>query len=399
MYKMSEKTLTNNMYLIAFGIYIVTSVFKTTMFTVPNMLYVFLNIIALSIILFKIVFLDNHSEKQIILYAFILFCAIAIYLYSRYNVIDLTIILMGSKNIQLSKAVKIYFFITFFILIITIIAAKIGIVENLQYYRTDGTLRQSFGIVYTTDFSAHIFYLILAYCYIKKKIGWLDALIFVSLGMFVLEYCDARLDAISIFLTSAFFLYIRFRSKTKLGIISRKLLIVSLPICIIISIGLTMIYNNNSYNSNLNSLDSALSGRLFYGAKGISMYGFSTFGQKIDMQGSGGTTEKVDNYFFIDCSYLQIALRNGVIFLLVVCLLFVYSCKKYIENGNIKIPLILALIAINSMVAHHFLDLAYNPFLLMILAPIEKDIYITFSKHESLEFKRKIIGKNEELSV
>ncbi|MDF2884832.1 MAG: hypothetical protein K0R54_5402 [Clostridiaceae bacterium] len=390
----SKKSLSEIIYIIGFSIYIISDVLKTTMFTthIPNSIYTLLHIFAVSIVFVKIIAFNTYTFKRIIIYMVLGFCALLIYFYSKYfDVIALTVILIGAQNISLKKIVKSYFSITTFIVILAIISSKLGIIENLQYLRLDGTVRESFGIVYTTDFSAHIFYLILSYCYIKKKkVSYFDILTFIFLGIFVFKYCDARLDTISIILTSLVFLWIRIKSKFKFGKISKALLVYSLPICIVISIGATLAYNHNQYNDKLIFLNEILSGRLSLGSYGINTYGFSLFGQPITMFGNGGAVEQISNYFYIDCSYLLIALRNGTVFLLTICTLLVLGCKGHIKNGNIKLPLIIGLIAINSMVAHHFLDLAYNPFILMIATPVEAEIYEVFTKYK---FRTKSINK------
>ena len=81
------------------------------------------------------------------------------------------------------------------------ISALSGIIPNLIYRREQvtGTIRQSFGIVYPTDFAAHVLYLVLAYCYLFfKRITIKSYLFFCLLAYLLIYFCDARLSALSL---------------------------------------------------------------------------------------------------------------------------------------------------------------------------------------------------------
>ena len=89
-------------------------------------------------------------------------------------------------------------------------------------------------------------------------------------------------------------------------------------------------------------------------------------GQKIDMIGAGGTTIFPDNYFFIDCSYILVCLRYGVIALLLLLIVYSLSCIK--NKKDIYFLYAITLVSINCVIAHHILELEYNPFALAILS-------------------------------
>lgn len=374
----TKKTISDNLYILGFILYIILSVIETTMFSshIPRKVYSLARIASMGIISFKIIAFEIYNLKQLILYSIFACCIFLVYVFSDYtNVIYLSIILLGAKDVSIKKIIKSYFVVVSILILITMISAKLGIIENLQFFRDDGKIRESFGAIYPTDFAAHIFYLILSYCYIKKsKVSYANVSIFILIALLLYKYCDTRLDSLSIIFISLTFLLVKFERNIKLGRISKFLLIYSLPIFAIISIGTTFIYKYNQFNPKLMRLNEILSGRLNLGSLGIDIYGFSLFGQQVLMKGNGGTIEKVSDYFFIDCSYLLIMLKNGVVFSLIICIAFVLSCKKNIDKGNMKLPIIVALIGINSMVAHHFLELAYNPFLVMIVTPLESEI-------------------------
>ena len=391
--------LSKYIYMFTLVMYLTVSILRTTMFETyfPEKLYPVVRMVMIGIILLKLIFLDAYSFKNIIYYTILGICIVFVYIFSTYNnIFDLFFLLLGAKKIEPNKIIKTYFIVALFLMIITFISSKIGIIENLQYYRPqNGKMREAFGTIYPTDFGAHVFYLVLSYCYIKRKsISLGNIIVFILMSLFLIEYCDARLDAICIMLACVLFVINRLNSKLYLSKISKYILRNSIIFAAIISIGITILYNMNPNNLTLLSLNKFLSDRLQLGSMAIDNYGFSIFGQHILTNGYGGSTDYLENYFFIDCSYLSIALRNGILFLTIILMCFKFLCKKNLEHGNTKLPIIIALISLNSMVAHHFLDLAYNPFLILIATPITDEIYENMKHKIKFDFSfRKVISQ------
>lgn len=376
--------LSELLYLTGFSIYTALAVLQTTMFNVyiNNEISKMIRIFFITIVIVKILLFDAYNKKQLLLIFLISISYIGCWLKNDYSLIlDLVFLIIGSNNISLKKIVKMHFYISMIITILAIIAVNLGIIEHIIYYR-NGMARYAFGSIYCTDFAARIFYLIVSYCYIKfSKLSNFNILVFMLLGGFVFYYSDARLDSLSIFITSIIFLYIIMKRNLNTNInlfnnfIIKSILIFSVPLCAIFSIILTNMYSLS--NNKMVLLNQILSRRLYLGKMGINMYGFKLLGQKITMIGHGGTNGQTDNYFFIDCSYLNIALRFGIIILIILCSYCVIINKKCFKNKEPLIPIIISIIAINSLVAHHFIDIAYNPFIIALFATIESNEYFT----------------------
>ena len=115
-----------------------------------------------------------------------------------------------------------------------------------------------------------------------------------------------------------------------------------------------------------------LSDRLRLGNKALQDYGLTLFGQSVPMNGNGSSLFGWGDYFYIDSSYLLAFLCYGVIFLLMVFLIHYWCCKKYSED--IYYLVIITVIVVNCVVAHHMIDIAYNPFYLALLASRNKQV-------------------------
>ena len=165
----------------------------------------------------------------------------------------------------------------------------------------------------------------------------------------------------------AFGIY-KFRSKyckkKNIKILGNKLIVllsVSPVLCAAVMILSSMFYS--AENIVTYSLDMLLTHRLYLGKKGIEVYGFSLFGQWVPMQGNGGTVETQTNYFFLDSSYLFILLQYGIlIFALILIIILFINYRAQINRDYILI-IAVGIMAVQCMVEHHLMDVAYNPFL------------------------------------
>ena len=247
-------------------------------------------------------------------------------------------------------------------------------------------MRQAFGCVYTTDFASHIFYIALVIFYLKgNRLRWFHYVALIVVAGLVYHFCNTRLDCISMVLTALLFgigNYITqsIQKPTAFSLLWNKLWSFAspwiMPAFAALSFFATLSYNNgeSAFWSKVNMLVTA---RLSLGIIGIKNYGFTLFGQKIDMIGAGGTTIFPDNYFFIDCSYILVCLRYGVIALLLLLIVYSLSCIK--NKKDIYFLYAITLVSINCVIAHHILELEYNPFALALLSQCVRPISDNFS--------------------
>ncbi|MGG7142773.1 hypothetical protein ACQPVP_04840 [Clostridium nigeriense] len=367
--------LSDLIYYIAYFLYLTKMVITTTMFNehLGRIVTVPITLICLGLLLIKILLLNEYSKKNFIIMGILTLCAGLTYINSSYNdLIFLVLFIIGANNVNFKNIVKIFLAVRISILLIAMLSAKLGLIEDIIYIR-EGKIRQSFGSLYPTDFAAGVFFIALAYLYIKcEKLKIRDVIIFVFLGIGVSYFCDARVDSICIFGIAIYSLFkVMYNKKENLKInkFLNVILSSSMIICTAFSIIISIIYNNS--NKIMLFLNKLLSNRLELAKKGIDKYGFTLFGQRVDMVGNGGSTSvNPTEYFFIDSSYLFVALRYGMIALIIFCILFTIYIKKTIDLGEITIAFIIMIIAINSIVAHRLLDIAYNPFLLVFFAKI-----------------------------
>ncbi|WP_304817925.1 hypothetical protein [Faecalibaculum rodentium] len=95
-----------------------------------------------------------------------------------------------------------------------------------------------------------------------------------------------------------------------------KLVILWLPVVLtIVAILLAGLYQDSGFMAKLNDI---LSGRLANAAEAWQKYGLTLFGQNIVWTGQGITYKPSMHYLYVDCSYLNVLLNYGLVFLLLV---------------------------------------------------------------------------------
>lgn len=95
-----------------------------------------------------------------------------------------------------------------------------------------------------------------------------------------------------------------------------KLVILWLPVILtVVAMLLAGLYQDTGFMGKLNDI---LSGRLANAAEAWQKYGLTLFGQNIVWTGQGITYKPSMHYLYVDCSYLNVLLNYGLVFLLLV---------------------------------------------------------------------------------
>lgn len=379
---MRDPYIGNQLFLVSFAIYQAMCMWDTTMFPLPFRVELLGKAIALGIVLFKILLYDGYNLLKLVGLMVIGVCtAITVYTAGYLPAFVWVVYLAGSRNISFKKILEVYLVITGAGMVMAYVASMIGVIENLQYVTEKRGIRNSFGIIYPTDFAAHIFYMILIGFYLKgerlRAYHYIGAIVTAVL---IYHFCNARLDSVSILLTTALFgtgniilctRYVgrRIQRLWKKGWINISPFI--MPICAMIALGLTYAYGmETNPNGKLHELNQFSGSRLRLGWEGIQNYGIHFLGRNVEMIGYGGTTRKLASYSFIDSSYINLLLRAGAIFMVAVLILYALSCRKNCHDPYFLY--MIALVSVNCIVAHHLVEPAYNPLLLAAFAEYDR---------------------------
>lgn len=370
------------MYLASFVLFVSYFFLNTTTFQIvwPDNFYVNIRTMMIVLTLIRVGYSQKYSfEETILVFVIGIIFLSAWYRNDYLELLDILIVILGAKGISFKRLLKVYFIVSSVLLLYTIGSSLLGHVENWIYYEEGRRARNSFGIVYPTDFSAHIFYILISYVYLRKgKLKYFELGFLFLAGFFVYWFCDARLNTICITGMAVVFLFYKICEQKQYSnkfFIEREFLsgclALSTLICCIVMIGLSLAYSHDNVWSVW--MDGVLNRRLQFGKKGIDIYGFSLWGKYIPQRGMGGNRGKVEFYFFLDSSYLGIALKYGLMVLGVILLIWLCIGLKAKRDQDIVLLLILAIISVQCMVEHHMIEIAYNPFFMVLFANLERN--------------------------
>lgn len=370
------------LFYVAFCLYLCKQGISTTMFFYYDYAYNYvfgfysqwLVIILLSL---KIILWDHCTAKQMLYSVLLVSIAAIVSVFStQMDPIIWGLFVLGARNISAEKILRLYFLITGALTIVAFSASQIGVIPDLVYKSAEG-VRHSFGIVYPTDLAAHVFGLVMVWLYLHRgRLRMLHITVILVVTVVLFSLCRTKLDcgmiifAVILFMciqkmenNSSVQLYMKYREKReeKKWFLFQGLMYFMFAA---FSFLVTVLYNGN--NQLLGRFFSTLEARLILGKRGLQEMGVKLLGQYVIMIGGGGRTDSFEGYNFIDCSYLNILIRYGPLFFLAVLLILTIMCYRFRKNWYMST--VLFCWGINAVIAHHLLEITYNPFPLLLLA-------------------------------
>lgn len=369
----------NTFYLVAFTFYLMNTFLNHTMYNSLSsyglMKIVFFSAVILFLVL-KVLFIDSFTLKEIILYSLIilLVCVISLKSGDR-QLITLTMIVLGAKNVNFRNVLITFFITTILLLIFTYLSTVFDIIPNLEYFRVrDGVFRSrsAFGTIYPTVFAAYLQALVMSYAYLMntKKLrnhGFLLMLSMLCIYI-VLEFADARMSGYSIVLFLVIYYGCIFFLK---NIYQHKLMITLITLTYFVGF-VTIFYLSYYYTPEKDifvQINSALSGRLALGYKAFQEYSVPLLGQKVEFIGLGGAVQDMtEDYNYVDSSYLQFMMKYGLIFTLLSIVSFMCLTYHRLKLNDYKFIAIIIMISLNSMIEDRLLDISINVYWILMVA-------------------------------
>ena len=284
------------------------------------------------------------------------------------------LILCSSRHAKFDKIAKITVIIEVFVLSLTIVLAKIGIIEN--YINYEYRVREYLGFLYALFPSMILFNITCLVIYLNrekniKKIIYKVILLLVA-NVFVYKLTNSRLSfACSIFLLICFCLFKTIPNlleKISNWKIYKVLSSYSFIICCILSILIMLVYNPEV--TWMNKLSEILGNRIYLMRTSFDRYGFKLFGIK-DIAWVGSGLNKygklnLGEYLYVDNLYINILQKFGLFFLIVMLILITVTLLKCHDEKKYLIIFILFLISLRCLIDDLQLHLYYNTFLFII---------------------------------
>lgn len=373
--KIKDNALWEKVYLIILGIYLTIDVLNTTMFNIkwPSRIgYVQFAMIGAYTIckLICFTYLKKYKwyELTFSIIIIVLFTIPAVFTTSYSYLFGIAFLIVGAKDVDFYKILKVYIAVVVIIMSAAFVASMTGIIENLQITDPNKGIRNSFGSIYPTDFGAHIFYLFGAWACLRDKIiKWPELVVMLIIVSVVFIFSKPVTSTACIAILIVLCITNKYTGGTSFP---DKICVYSTAIFAGAYLLMQKIYD--PLNIYWSEFDHKISLRLYYTYQILQKYSMKLFGQDIKENGYGGKHKLTEDYMFLDDSYMAIAMKYGVVILIITLFILCIGQKRALDAKKRIIIYVGGIIALHSFMEHHLLEVAYNPLLLLIFANINK---------------------------
>lgn len=343
-----------------------TSMLAPVLPNIPNVVPFF----AVLLLAMRFAYIHHYSISYLIFAPILLFAGGMVYYKTgNLNALMYMFLLVFLYKAEMESVLKIYSVVALFFIVLIVFLAVIGAIPNLQFVQSRSAgvvVRNSFGFIYPTDFASHCFYLFIAWGYLlREKYIFIRTIVGLSLAFFILKFCDARLNALSVLAATLIFIIMYYTKEREFKVYSIMPYFALIFSTFMFYVSYFFTWSSSFY-VNLNNLFSM---RLFLGKNALDTYGLPLFGKAgVKFIGYGGTTESVHSYNYVDSSYIQMLFYYGLIPVVLLVLIYVFASKKVHKQKKYLFLALLSLITINCMIEAFWIRPGYNIFMFTIFA-------------------------------
>lgn len=316
------------------------------------------------------------SRKEYSINEIVFFCILfAVFLISGFNIqhkfFFLTAILLISTVRADSVSIsEVSLCIQSVILFVVVFLSQIGLLED-KIFNPETRSRHILGFNWITVAPILFFFICLLYIYIRsEKFKWYEAIVLELINYYFYHMTNTRMTFL---LCSVVIIFFTVQSLWKglFGYLKKLNWVYFIIPIVLVIVSIVAAYFYNPDNSIFLKANSILSGRLQLGHDALHYYKFPLFGQAIIWNGFGLLNDGiVDNYNYVDCSYLQIGMWYGAFVLILLIAIYMYGIYKSIKANNYWAVFVFLFVLVHSMTEPHLINVAVNATVLLPLSDI-----------------------------
>ena len=316
------------------------------------------------------------SRKEYSINEIVFFCVLfAVFFISGFNIqhkfFFLTaILLISTVRADAVSISKISLCIQSVILFVVVFLSQIGLFED-KIFNPETRSRHILGFNWITVAPILFFFICLLYIYIRsEKFKWYEAIVLELINYYFYHMTNTRMTFL---LCSVVIIFFTVQSLWKgfFGYLKKLNWVYFIIPIVLVIVSIVAAYFYNPDNSIFLKANSILSGRLQLGHDALHYYKFPLFGQVIIWNGFGLLNDGiVDNYNYVDCSYLQIGMWYGVFVLILLIAIYMYGIYKSIKANNYWAVFVFLFVLVHSMTEPHLINVAVNAIVLLPLSDI-----------------------------
>ncbi|MEK1395781.1 polymerase [Limosilactobacillus fermentum] len=373
-----------HVYLLAFSLYfvpafLIDSTYTTLLSWSELRLITYL---VIPLLIFKIYVMDEWQVSGKLVITALLVASIISWRTAQYPELMVTMaFVLGARGVDFKQVARWYLYLSVTLLLVIAATSLVNIVPNLVYVSNLRPNRYGLGMAYTTFVASHLFFSALAYCYVRfGKLKWFDYIGIAVVATIAMVYTDTRLDFYAMLLMiPVMWVTQRAAEEKRFSRMIASFWWMAMPVLAVITI--TAAYFFDDSNHIYRKFNELLSGRLSLSRKAFRLYDPNLIGRFIHEKSFGGVKGKTfanqnqnglsADYFYIDSSFVRMLLLWGLIIFVLFIVIMTFIAIVSTVQKEYALSAIVMLVAINSMVEPHAVQLIYNVFILASIPQLE----------------------------
>lgn len=279
--------------------------------------------------------------------------------------INVLLLVFSARDIEFKKLLGTFSLATFSVLIVTILASKMGIISNMLM-SAEGGYRYSLGFNYVSFASQRMFFALCSYLMFRgKKISYLEllALLMSTIYMYQQTSTTSPLYLSLLILTYALFSLKLF----KFDFIDSNVLTTNIAkYAFILALAITLYFCFYSTGDLFYLINQFTHNRLRLSVQGFRNFGVSLLGRPISFTTMDIFGNYASNYNFIDSSFVQLLVIDGLAVSVFMLAALTRVMNYFVVNRKDIILACLGVMVIHGMFDPQMLVLRYSPLILLI---------------------------------
>jgi len=378
----------NLIFIISYFVFLFCTAYSQTEFentydaTVINLLQG----LAIFLIVFKFLSDDKINANHLLLWIVILFfCLIISFKTTNVKiVIPIIAYIIAGSNVSEKTVIKTSLYSITVIMFITVVGSLIGIIPFNYTIQSNGRQRYALGFIYTTFLANYFFHALLMWLFLRRKCpNLLESIIILLINYAIYYFTNTRAVFYEVIVLVAVCWVMKAVRRLDKSILRYVFLTVFIW-CALLALGLQVYYDPSvAWMKKLNTL---ITSRLYFGHRAYIEYGFTLFGQKITWNSLSATA---GNYFYVDSSYMNIAVNYGIVLLVALLVGFTALMCRYVKKNKKYCCVALAFLAIHSITDPQLLSIVCNPFLVLLgsFIPLSRSVKYVAVKNSAIKCK------------
>ena len=362
------------LFFLAFFLYIMYQVLILSVLTykIPGTIFTLLRYSIFGIIIIKWFVTEKFTGFKLAVWSVILAVVFTVAVVTDYSKLIMIIaLILSAQDIDFERIVKFLFWNLLFWSVFVYFLYMVGYLPDFTFIHYMDSGKQSFahsyGFLYYTTIGYISMALTLMYLYMRKNTSLIEniILIIINYGLFRLHTTRLSWQMTVIFIVINFII-----SKTEFPDLNKKVygVVASvLPATLFLfTIKFVDLYAEGKVDLAKYGLRTIIS-RLDYSVHAFDLYGVKLFGSHVVQYGN--TAKYYGNAssgFFIDSGYVYVLIAYGVIFSVILALIYTFLFRYIWKLQDKKLYLWLGMMLAASMINNFLLGLIYNPILFLI---------------------------------